>query len=253
MESKVTLVGAGPGDIELITLKGIRAIKNADVILYDALANEELLEYAKPDAILIYVGKRFGKYVYSQTEINKLIVDNALQYGHVVRLKGGDPFVFGRGYEEIEYAKNFDIKCEVISGLTSAISVPASIGIPVTSRGVSESFWVITGTTKTGSLSKDIKLAAQSSATVVILMGMSRLERICQLFDFYGKGKTPMAIIQNGTKENSKYIIGNVNEMTELAQKSEISNPAVIVIGEVVSLHGEYAENLEFVKNQYLY
>ena len=122
---RLTLIGAGPGDIELITLKGIRAIKSADVILYDALANQELLEYARPEALRIYVGKRLGKYVYSQEEINLKIVTLALEYGHVVRLKGGDPFVFGRGFEEIEYAKNFNIECEVVSGVTG---IPTEAG-----------------------------------------------------------------------------------------------------------------------------
>ncbi len=233
---RLTLIGACPGDVELITLKGIRAIKSADVILYDALANVELLEYAKPDVLRIYVGKRLGKYVYTQEEINEKIVYLAKQYGHVVRLKGGDPFVFGRGFEEIEYAKIFDIKCEVVSGVTSAIAAPASVGIPVTSRGFAESFWVITGTTKKGEISKDIELAAQSSATIVILMGMSKLEEICEVFRSYGKSEMPMAIIQNGTRKNVKSVVGTVSTIIEKSVLENIANPAVIVIGEVVSL-----------------
>ncbi|MES2794614.1 MAG: uroporphyrinogen-III C-methyltransferase [Bacteroidota bacterium] len=250
MENKVTLIGAGPGDIELITLKGIRAIKKADVILYDALANKELLEYAKPNVRLVYVGKRKGTYIYTQDQINKLIVDNALMYGHVVRLKGGDPFVFGRGFEEIEYARNFNIECEVISGVTSAIAAPASIGIPVTSRGVADSFWVLTGTTKEGNLSDDLIWAAHSSATIVILMGMSKLAEICKLFQKNGKGETPMAIIQNGTKRDENYVIGQVSEMVELAENKGLSNPAVIVIGEVVGLHESYKMLVEKIENK---
>jgi uroporphyrin-III C-methyltransferase len=233
---RLTLIGAGPGDIELITLKGIRAIKSADVILYDALANQELLEYARPDALRIYVGKRLGKYVYTQDEINEKIVYLAKQYGHVVRLKGGDPFVFGRGFEEMEYAKIFDIECEIVSGVTSAIAAPASVGIPVTSRGYAESFWVITGTTKKGEISKDLELAAQSSATIVILMGMSKLSEICEIFKTHGKSEMPMAIIQNGTRKNVKSVIGTVSTIIEKSVSENISNPAVIVIGEVVSL-----------------
>jgi uroporphyrin-III C-methyltransferase len=114
------------------------------------------LAYAKPEAIKVYVGKRLGKYVYTQEQINYQLVQLALDYGHVVRLKGGDPFVFGRGFEEIEYVRSFNIPCEVISGVTSAIAAPASVGIPVTTRGYAESFWVITGTTKTGELSNDL-------------------------------------------------------------------------------------------------
>ena len=240
---RLTLIGAGPGDIELITLKGIRAIKSADVILYDALANQELLEYARHDALRIYVGKRLGKYVYTQEEINQKIVYLALEYGHVVRLKGGDPFVFGRGFEEIEYAKNFNIACEVVSGVTSAIAAPASVGIPVTSRGYAESFWVITGTTKKGEISKDIELAAQSSATIVILMGMSKLAKICEVFRSHGKSETPMAIIQNGTRKNGREVVGTVSSIIEKVEKEKMANPAVIIIGEVVSLHPEFILN----------
>jgi uroporphyrin-III C-methyltransferase len=237
---RLTLIGAGPGDIELITLKGIRSIKSADVILYDALANQELLEYARPEALRIYVGKRLGKYVYTQDEINHKIVQLALEYGHVVRLKGGDPFVFGRGFEEIEYARNFNIECNIISGVTSAIAAPASVGIPVTTRGYAESFWVITGTTKSGQLSNDIELAAQSSATIVILMGMSKLAQICEIFERNHKSQMPMAIVQNGTRDNVKYVIGTVASITDQANTQRIENPAVIVIGEVVSLHPEF-------------
>ncbi len=244
---RLTLIGAGPGDIELITLKGIRAIKSADVILYDALANQELLEYARPDALRIYVGKRLGKYVYTQEEINLKIVTLALEYGHVIRLKGGDSFVFGRGFEEIEYAKNFDIECQVISGVTSAIAAPASIGIPVTSRGFAESFWVITGTTKSGELSKDIELAVQSTATVVILMGMSKLVQICEIFASNGKNEMPMAIIQNGTRQNARAVVGSVSNIMEKVLEEKIANPAVIIIGEVVSLHPDFVSNMNSV------
>ena len=240
---RLTLIGAGPGDIELITLKGIRAIKSANVILYDALANVELLEYARPDALRIYVGKRLGKYVYTQEEINQKIVYLALEYGHVVRLKGGDPFVFGRGFEEIQHAKNFNIECEVVSGVTSAIAAPASVGIPVTSRGYAESFWVITGTTKKGEISKDIELAAQSSATIVILMGMSKLMEICEIFRIHGKSEMPMAIIQNGTRKNVKSVIGTVSTIIEKSISENITNPAVIVIGEVVRLREQLTVN----------
>lgn len=241
---RLTLIGAGPGDIELITLKGIRAIKSADVILYDALANVELLEYARPEALRIYVGKRLGKYVYTQEEINEKIVYLAKQYGHVVRLKGGDPFVFGRGFEEMEYVKTFGIACEIVSGVTSAIAAPASVGIPVTSRGYAESFWVITGTTKKGEISKDLELAAQSTATVVILMGMSKLSEICEIFTQHGKSEMPMAIIQNGTRKNVKSVVGTVSTIIEKSISKNITNPAVMVIGEVVSLSEQFNEHL---------
>jgi uroporphyrin-III C-methyltransferase len=242
---KLTLVGAGPGNAELISLKGLRAIKTANVILYDALASEEILEYASADTLLIYVGKSLGHYKYTQAQINELIVKYAYTYGHVLRLKGGDPFVFGRGFEELSYARQYGIDTEVVSGISSCISVPASIGIPVTHRGLAESFWVITGTTKTGELSADIKLAAKSNATIVILMGMSKLQQICEIFTEAGKAHTPVAVIQNGSRSNSRYAIANISNITDAVTENKLTNPAVIVIGEVVSLQQRFSAIME--------
>ena len=242
MIPKLTLVGAGPGDVELITLKGIKALQNADVILYDALANDSLLNYAPKHAIKMNVGKRKGQHSYLQDEINRLIVSFALEHGHVVRLKGGDPFVFGRGYEEVEYVKAFGILTEVIPGVSSSIGVAASVQIPITHRDIARSFWVVTGHTSDGSLPKDLELAAQSSATVVILMGMSKLAEITAIFDHHGKSETPIAIIQNGTTGKQKSVFGQINDILEKVNESKIANPAVIIIGEVVSLHPEYVE-----------
>jgi len=165
-KAKLTLVGAGPGDPDLITLKGIKALRQADVVLYDALISKELLDHA-PRAEKIYVGKRRGIHRFSQEEINEMIVRKALGYGHVVRLKGGDPFVFGRGSEEIEHAQSFGIPTDVIPGISSSLAVPSSIGIPLTKRGISESFWVITGCNSQRELSRDLELAARSTATLV--------------------------------------------------------------------------------------
>lgn len=238
MNSKTLfLVGAGPGDPELITLKAINALKNADVILYDALANEALLEHASPHAIKKFVGKRYGCHALSQQEINYLIIEYAASYNNIVRLKGGDPFVFGRAQEEIDTARAAGITVEVIPGISSALAVPASQMIPLTCRGINESFWVTTGTTQDGSISKDIKLAAQSSATVVILMAMSKLEAIMEIFSSHGKEHTPVAIIQDGTTKKEKCIIGTVKDIFFKAQYHNISNPVIIVIGEVVNLH----------------
>ncbi|GAB3036890.1 uroporphyrinogen-III C-methyltransferase [Spirosoma pulveris] len=240
MKPKLTLVGAGPGDGELITLKGIRALRQADVVLYDDLANDTLLEFAPEQALKIYVGKRAGQVSFSQDEINELIVRFAQEHGHVVRLKGGDPYVFGRGFEEYEYVRQYGIECVVISGVSSSIAVPASQGIPVTSRGVSESFWVITGTTRRGELSDDLRLAAQSKATIVVLMGMSKLTEICTLFCEAGRGHLPMAIVQNGTRADEQCVIGQVWNMPQLAAEQGVGAPAVLVIGEVVALHPSY-------------
>ncbi|MEX0313882.1 MAG: uroporphyrinogen-III C-methyltransferase [Allomuricauda sp.] len=238
---KLTVVGAGPGDVDLITLKGIKALQRADVVLYDALVDTELLEYAA-DAEHIFVGKRKGCYAYQQDQINELIVQRASQNKNVVRLKGGDPFVFGRGAEEMEYAAAHDLDVEVIPGISSSVAVPASQNIPVTKRGASESFWVITGTTKEHKLSTDVVLAAKSNATVVILMGMSKLGEITELFTKEGKSNTPVAIIQNGTRDNEKIGIGTVSTIMEKVRKQQLSNPAIIVIGEVVKHRQKIAE-----------
>ena len=231
---KLTLVGAGPGDIDLITVKAIRALKTADVVLYDALVNEDLLDYINSDAEIIFVGKRRGCYRYQQEQINELIVARANSKGHVVRLKGGDPFIFGRGAEEMEYAESFGIETAFVPGISSSLAVPAYQNIPLTKRGSSESFWIITGTTKDHKLSNDIKLAAKSNATVVVLMGMGKLPEIIALFQQENKNDLPVAIIQNGTRANEKVGIGTVDTILEIVKENELSNPSIIVLGEVV-------------------
>jgi uroporphyrin-III C-methyltransferase len=242
-EPRLTLVGAGPGDPELITVKAINTLKKADVVLYDALVSAEILEWIPKGIPAFSVGKRAGEHSYKQEEINELIVDFAYRYGHVVRLKGGDPFVFGRGSEEIEYAEAHGIHTEVVPGISSAIAVPASLKIPVTARGISESFWVVTGTTKAGAISGDIALAAQSTATIVILMGLSKVEAIMETFAAHGKSDIPVAIVQNGSLPNQKSVIGTASSIASLAAANEISAPAIIIVGEVV----RYAQALEKV------
>ena len=237
IKPKLTLVGAGPGDPELITLKGIKALSKADVVLYDALVNTELLNYTKKEAKRIFVGKRADSHAYTQEEINRMIVEYALTYGNVVRLKGGDPFVFGRGHEELTYAEAFNIDVEIIPGISSAIAVPELQKIPLTKRGTNESFWVITGTTSNGELSKDIYKAAQSDATVVILMGMSKLKEIVEVFINAGKSATPAAIIRNGSLPDEEIGIAEVGNLLEISETMKLSSPSVIVIGEVVALH----------------
>lgn len=236
-QPRITLVGAGPGDADLITIKGIKALKMADVVLYDALVNEELLEFAPENAVKVYVGKRSNDHTYSQEAINKLMVDYAINYGHVVRLKGGDPFVFGRGYEELDYASSFNIPATAIPGISSAIGVPGMQQIPVTHRGLSESFWVVTGTTASGKVSNDVYEAARTNATVVVLMGVHKLAEITEIFKAEGKNKLPVAVIQNGTTKNEKIAVGIVDTIVEIAEENKISSPALLVFGEVVSLH----------------
>lgn len=246
-EPRVTLVGAGPGDAELITLKGVKALQTADVVLYDALVNDDLLEYAPANAVKVYVGKRSGDHSFSQDNINRLMVDYALNYGHVVRLKGGDPFVFGRGHEELDFAAEYNIPTQVVPGISSSIGVPGLQGIPVTHRGLSESFWVVTGTTSDGKISQDIYAAAKTNATVVVLMGIHKLAKIAEIFKNEGKGKLPVAVIQSGTTVNEKVAIGTADTIAELAAQQGITSPALIVFGEVVSLHPKF----ELVKQVY--
>ncbi len=248
VKPKVTLVGAGPGDPDLLTLKAVKALAEANVVLYDALANDEILAHAPKNAIKIFVGKKIGNHAYTQDQINQLIVDNALTYGNVVRLKGGDPFIFGRGSEEIEFIESFGIPTVVVPGISSVVAVPASLGISITKRGVSESFWAITGTTSDRKLSSDVALAAQSSATVVILMGMHKLSQIIDLFQKEDKGDLPVAIIQNGTTSEEKVGVGTVDSILEVVKQQKLSSPAIIVLGNVVresnKLKGFYEEFL---------
>lgn len=234
MNPTLYIIGGGPGDPELITLKGVKALKKADVILYDALVSDRLLTYAKADSKLVFVGKRKGKKELSQDEINELIVFYASRVSCVVRLKGGDPFVFGRGHEELEYAARRGIRVEVIPGISSALAAPASASIPLTKRGVNESFWVITGTLSSGALSNDIALAAESSATVIILMGISKLKEILSVFMEARSPFEPVAIIEHATLPTQRVISGTAYSMHRQIHEDQISTPAVIVIGKVV-------------------
>lgn len=240
IEPKITLLGAGPGDPDLLTIKGVKALQTADVVLYDALINEALLTYAPANSIKIYVGKRSGEHAFEQDAINKLMVDYALNYGHVVRLKGGDPFVFGRGYEELDYAGSYNIPVTVIPGISSSIGVPGLQQIPVTHRGLSESFWVITGTTSGGEVSEDIYQAAQAKATVIILMGLKKLPQIVEIFKAAGKNELPAAVVQNGSSSEEKLIIGKVETIVDIAKSEKIKAPALLIFGEVVSLHPSF-------------
>lgn len=245
MTPKLTVVGAGPGDPDLITLKAIKAIASADIIMYDALVNKELLQYASKKAELIFVGKRKGCYAYQQNQINELIVVSALRGNHVVRLKGGDPFIFGRGAEELDYAKEYAIEVAVVPGISSSAAVPAYQGIPLTKRNASQSFWVITGTTKSHEISTDIALAAKSTATVVILMGMGKLSEIVSIFSSEGKADTPIAIIQNGTRKDEKVGIGTISSIEAIVEEKQLSSPAIIIIGEVVNQRVDLASMYE--------
>jgi uroporphyrin-III C-methyltransferase len=233
---RLTVLGAGPGDPELFTLKGVRVLGEADVVLYDALANNDLLGYVRPGAQQIFVGKRRGMRSYGQAEINALIVSAARQYGHVVRLKGGDPFVFGRGREEMLYAEQHGLLTDYVPGISSAVAAAGSVGIPVTHRGASEGFQVVTATTATGELSAAVTEAARSRTTTVILMGLSQLAGIVEIFGQHGQSQTPAAIVQNGTLPTAQLVTGSVSQLPARAAAAGIGAPAIIIIGEVARL-----------------
>lgn len=233
---KVYLVGAGPGDPNLITVKGLNLIKEADVVIYDRLASEKLLKHAKEDAKLIYVGKRTGEHKFTQPEINEILVKEAADSKIVVRLKGGDPFVFGRGGEEISVLKDHSIAFEVVPGVTSAISVPALANIPVTDRRYSSSLTIVTGREDPSKEEAKLDYGKLNADTVVILMGVENLPKIADQMLETRKKDTPVAIIESGASDKQRVITGTLSDIVEKAKKEKIKPPAIIVIGEVVKL-----------------
>lgn len=238
----ITLVGAGPGDPELITVKGLNAIKRADVILYDALVNERLLDYA-PIAKKIFVGKRNGFASLTQKQINELLIEQAQKHVNIVRLKGGDPFVFGRGYEEIQAAQEAGIPIRIIPGISSSISVPALAGIPVTHRGLSTQFQVLSGTLASGEINPNLQELLTYSGTSVVLMGLSKLPEIVEMFKDAGKEDANIAIISNGSLPNQEARVGTIANILGILNENPIPAPVVLVFGEVVGLVEEKVEN----------
>lgn len=237
--AKVYLTGAGPGDIELMTVKALRLVQNADVIIYDRLANPEILKETKENAELIFVGKEKGNHRVPQDEINEIIYQCSLKYENVVRLKGGDPFVFGRGGEEALYLKERDVKFEIVPGVTSAISVPAYAGIPVTNRGITPSFRVVTGHRKSSDNIANINWNSFiEDETIVFLMGLHNIELIVTKLLEVGKAADyPCAIISNGTTKNQKVITGTLKDI--VSKSKDAQSPAIIIVGEVVNLRDE--------------
>ena len=233
---KVYLTGAGPGDIELLTLKALRVIKEADVIIYDRLANPDILEEAKNGCEFVYVGKEDGRHIVPQDDINEVIYQNALKYENVVRLKGGDPFVFGRGGEEAIYLLERNIKFDVIPGITSAVSAPAYAGIPVTHRGVAVSFRVVTGHESPHKKESQIPWDTfKTDDTIVFLMGLHNLPKISKKLIEIGKDSDyPCAVISKGTTKDQSVVVGTLSDIVEKAK--DVPTPALIVVGKVVLL-----------------
>lgn len=239
MVGKVYLVGAGPGDPDLITVKGLRCLKQADVILYDRLVNPELLEYAKEGAQLVYCGKLPHYHTMKQETINHFLVKYAKKGYQVVRLKGGDPFVFGRGGEEAEECAKHNIPFEIVPGITAGIAASAYAGIPVTHRSLSKSFAFITGH-QSGDVCAEHQWAhlAKGVDTICVYMGVSHLSTITKQLIVNGKSpQTPIALIHWGTLSDQRIVVGTLENIEAVVEREQITNPSMIVIGEVVTLH----------------
>lgn len=240
---KVYIVGAGPGDVDLITVKGLRCIQEADVILYDRLINNELLSYAKPNAKLIFCGKLPNRHAMIQDNINLSLVQHASQGKIVTRLKGGDPFVFGRGAEEAEVLAAHQIPFEIVPGITSGIAAPAYAGIPVTHRELGSSFAIVTGHMREG---KDDSIQWDSLAkgidTLAIYMGVGNLPYITEQLLKHGKpATTPVALVHMGTYEQQYTVTGTLETIEQIALEQKVKNPSIILVGEVVRMREKIA------------
>lgn len=239
MTGKVFIVGAGPGDPDLITKKAIDVIKKADVVLYDRLISKGILAMIPKNTEKIYVGREVGDDYKHQDSTNELMVNFAKRKKNIVRLKGGDPFMFGRGGEEAEFLRSKKIKYELIPGITSGIGSAEYSGIPLTHRDYASSVVFVTGheDAKKTKAAVNWKKLATSVDTIVIMMGLSRLEKICKELVSGGLDKkTPVAIIQNGTTRKHRMILGNLSDISEKVHRAKIKPPSIVIVGRVVNL-----------------
>jgi len=237
MTGRVVLVGAGPGDPDLITIKGAKALAAADVIVYDRLAAPALLDLALPHAERIYVGKEPGRQAMPQAEIGALLVHKARLGSMVVRLKGGDPFVFGRGGEEVLACAEGGVTVEVVPGVTSAIAAPAAAGIPLTHREVARSFAVVTASTAHAEDTVDLAAVATATDTLVVLMAAGRLAQTCVFLIEAGRSpETPAAIVQWAWTNDQREVVGTLADLPSLAADAKIGPPATLVVGDVVAI-----------------
>ncbi len=248
---KVYLVGAGPGDPGLLTLNGYEAVKKADCLIYDRLVGDEIIHIAKPECELIYVGKENHRHTLPQDGINALLYEKACEHENVVRLKGGDPYVFGRGGEEALYLLEKGIAVDVVPGISSSIAALSYAGIPITHRGISTNFHVFTAHGRKDEMIEiDYSSLLDESCTAVFLMGLSHVSKIAKRFlDAGRKAETPVAVISNGTLPNQKTCVGNLLTIEDKVKKAGLTSPAIIVVGNTVSL----SENLAFFENRPLF
>jgi uroporphyrinogen III methyltransferase / synthase len=242
-DAKVALVGAGPGNPGLMTVRGLTLLRRADVVVYDRLVDPRLLDEARPGAMRVFVGKTAGAHTLPQAEINALLIRHAARGRRVVRLKGGDPFVFGRGGEEAEALAAAGIACEVVPGVTSAVAVPAAAGIPVTHRGTASSFAVVTGHEDDGRTADavDWRRLATAVDTLVVLMGAQGLPRIARALLEGGRAPdTPVALVRWGTTAAQEVLTGRLDRIAALAAAAPLAPPVVIVVGDVVALRERF-------------
>ena len=245
---EVYLVGAGPGDPELLTIKAHRLMQFADVVLYDNLVSQEIVQMVSASAERIYVGKKSNRHTLPQDEINATLVRLAQEGKKVLRLKGGDPFIFGRGGEEVETLKENRIPFQIVPGISAANGISCYAGIPLTHRDFSHAVTFVTGHLKNGTSDLDWPALVRPSHTVVIYMGLEALPDICRQLIFHGlPGSHPVAVVHQGTTAQQKTCVGTLDTIAELVKNSGFTPPSLIIVGEVVLLH----ERLGWMSNLY--
>lgn len=238
----VYLVGAGPGDPELLTLRAVRLLGQTDVIVYDHLVSPDVLDFVAPDAQRIYAGKRRNEHSMRQEQINLLLVKLAREGKRVVRLKGGDPFIFGRGGEEMEVLAEHGVDFEVVPGITAACGVSSYSGIPLTHRDHAQTCLFVTGHLKDGSINLDWEALVRPRQTVVIYMGLNALPEICRhLIEHGAPPERPIAVVQHGTTANQQVLTGTLADLPQRVIESDFTSPSLIIMGDVVKLHNTLA------------
>ncbi|MBQ4859024.1 siroheme synthase CysG [Pseudoalteromonas sp. MMG007] len=241
-EGEVYVVGAGPGDPELLTLKALQLMQQADVVVYDYLVSDEIMELVRRDADLVCVGKRLGDHSVAQEDTNQMLVDFAKQGKKVCRIKGGDPFIYGRGGEEVQVLAANNVSYQIVPGITAAAGCSAYAGIPLTHRDHAQAIQFVTGHCKKDGQELDWQSLAKAHQTLAIYMGVIKSPHIqAELLNHGRSAATPVAIIENGTRKNQRVVTGQLGELADLIERNSIVSPALLIIGEVAALHSQLA------------